>query len=472
MNINDNFYNSAISPLHYSAQLAPHILAIKSVGKDLSYSQASQIVQNLVIQLKGSGLSCGDRLAVISPNNLETILLYWACIDLGVLYCPISYRFPHQQIDGLLNLYGIKHYWSAQAIDGISHSDYLSVNFDLVEMTNKILEVDINRSCNLIFTSGSSGQPKAAIHTLVNHISSAKGSSSLINLHTGDNWLLSLPLFHIGGLAIVNRCALAGACVVIKNEQQHIAEQLIKDRITHVSLVSTQLLRLLNDNIASLSQLKALLLGGGAIHKSLIERLADINVSAFTSYGMTEMSSQITTGIAIGDESSGKLLADRELDIRDGVIWVRGKVLFQGYLQSDGSILRQTDAKGWFCSKDCGYWDQNGNLVITGRSDNMFVCGGENLHPEEVENALKLHQDIDEAIVFSIKDKEFGLLPAAIIKTVNNHLPSLESIEAIILNKIARFKRPRCYFLWPENVEQISLKVSRNKIISEIQSQH
>ena len=464
----NNYFANQLSPLHQSAQYFLSCAAIKTNGITLSYFQVSQLVLSIGAQLTQYGLREGSRLGVVSANNLEMILLYWACIDLGILYCPISYRFPAQQIDSLFKSYRISHYWSSTPQVGIHSSCPLKINFKEPDSKFDALfnGVDIYyKPANIIFTSGSSGTPKAAVHSLKNHIASAKGSAKVIPLNIGDNWLLSLPLFHIGGLAILNRCVLAGACVVIKNDNCDLASQLMEDKISHVSMVATQLLRLLNENAESLNGLKALLLGGGAISNDLIMKLKGLNIPAFTSYGMTEMSSQITTGYATGDGSSGKLLVGRQLKIRDDIIWVKGNVLFCGYLQADGTWFLEKDGEGWFCTKDCGYWNEHGNLQITGRSDNMFVCGGENLQPEEVENALRLHSDIEETIVFPIKDNEFGLLPAAIIKIKNGELPNIESIENLFLKHIARFKRPRRYYLWPSNIEQAGLKINRKQII-------
>lgn len=153
-----------------------------------------------------------------------------------------------------------------------------------------------------------------------------------------------------------------------------------------------------------------------------------------------------------------------------------------GYL-TDKGIEKPLDAEGWFYTKDRGEWDANGNLKILGRVDNMFISGGENIQPEEIEAALKLHPLIDEAIVFPQPDVTFGQLPAAIIRgdivrsgTVSNNtsqeISAIEAeLEVFLANKIARFKRPRRYYPWPEHAEQTGLKVNRKQLIAAIQSE-
>lgn len=458
-----------ISPLHSAALTFPEQTAVKCNGQDISYASLSQMVLGLGEQLTRIGIRQGQPLACISRNNLEMICLYWACIDIGAIFFPISPRFPLAQVQGLIDSHQIPCYWSETEL-GLTGCTQLSLDVAQIS-TTPAKTVDIQRPCNVILTSGSSGFPKAAVHNLANHIANAEGARSLIPLIKGDAWLLSLPLFHIGGLAILNRCALVAAIVVLPESNLALQEQVERDALTHISLVPTQLLNLLADKQASLTSIKALLLGGGAVSIDLLKQLEQRHIASFTSYGMTEMGSQITTGPALSDGTSGKLLPRRELKIVDDVIWVRGECLFMGYLTENG-IEKPLDADSWFYTKDKGKWDANGNLKILGRVDNMFICGGENIQPEEIEAALKLHPLIDEAIVFPQPDITYGRLPAAIIRgniirgNTSQDMSTIEKqLEQFLADKIARFKRPRRYYPWPENAEQIGLKVNRQLII-------
>lgn len=467
-----------ISPLHSAALTSPTQTAVKFNGHDISYARLSHMVQGLGEQLTRIGVGQGQPLACISRNNLEMICLYWACVDIGAIFFPISPRFPLAQVQGLIDSHQIPFYWSETEL-ALSGSHQPKLDFSLDESPNCELAAtafDIYRPSNVILTSGSSGFPKAAVHNLANHIANAEGARSLIPLVAGDAWLLSLPLFHIGGLAILNRCALVAATVVLPDPTLPLQVQIERDGLTHASLVPTQLLNLLADKQTSLKSIKALLLGGGAISVDLLKQLEQRHIASFTSYGMTEMGSQITTGPALSDGTSGKLLPGRELKIVDGVIWVRGDCLFMGYL-TDKGIEKPLDTEGWFYTKDRGEWDANGNLKILGRVDNMFISGGENIQPEEIEAALKLHPLIDEAIVFPLPDVTFGQLPAAIIRgdilrsgtvgsNTSQEMSAIEAeLEIFLADKIARFKRPRHYYPWPENLEQTSLKVNRSLIV-------
>lgn len=457
----------AQSPVHQAALAFPQQTAIKLAGQDIRYSELSQRVIALGQQLRAAGLTEGEPLACIAVNNLQMICLYWACIDIGAIFFPISPRFPLAQIQGLIDEHQIHYVWRAEISD-LQNCSQLALDFN--RLSNELAQpIDVTRPANVILTSGSSGFPKAAVHCLANHIANAEGARSLIALEQGDAWLLSLPLFHIGGLAILNRCALVGATVVMPDHALSLSQQIDQDKLTQLSLVPAQLSKLLADTSSKLESIKGLLLGGGAVSIDLLAELKQRNIASYTSYGMTEMGSQITTGPALSDGSSGKLLPKRELKIEDSVIWVRGECLFMGYL-TDKGIEKPLDADGWFYTKDRGEWDENGNLHILGRVDNMFICGGENIQPEEIEAALKQHPQIDDAIVFAIPDAQFGNLPAAILRGSLTHLTEsiANELELFLADKIARFKRPRQYYVWPENHEQAGLKVNRKALIANL----
>ena len=168
--------------------------------------------------------------------------------------------------------------------------------------------------------------------------------------------------------------------------------------VTHASLVATQLLRLLRDGQPdALAGMKAILLGGSAAPPGLITEAHARGLSVHTSYGMTEMASTVTATPpdasldALG--TSGVVLPQREVRLAaDGEVLVRGATLFAGYLAADATVQRPTDADGWFPTGDLGDWVEVGGermLRIVGRRDHLFISGGENVQPEEVEAAAR-----------------------------------------------------------------------------------
>ncbi|MGX9463292.1 o-succinylbenzoate--CoA ligase [Shewanella sp. A14] len=471
-----------MSPLHQTALSHPDAIAIKTVNKHIdtciSYAHLSDLVRHVVKQLQSQGVQHGDIVACVSHNNIEMICLYWACIDAGWIFLPLSPRFADVQINQLIQRFDLQWLWTDNPSkqNGIDVAHWLDITLPQRPevSTPQTLEVSPYQASNIILTSGSSGMPKAAVHCLMNHVSSAKGAATFITLSATDAWLLSLPLFHIGGLAIIHRCTSAGACIVLRDQTRTLAEQLTSNHITHVSLVPTQAIQILQQHPAAFANINAVLLGGGVIEPALIEALQHQHINAYTSYGMTEMSSQITTAKANLSGHHGVPLPSRQLTLKDGVIWVKGDCLFMGYLTDKGLSL-PLDEQGWFCTNDKGVLDPNGQLHILGRVDNMFICGGENIHPEQLEAVLLTHPNVAQAIVFAIADTTFGYLPAAIIDYSANTTETVD-IETVnvqlcqlVESTLARFKRPRQFYSWPKNIVASGLKIPRKSIIKAIQ---
>ena len=299
----------------------------------------------------------------------------------------------------------------------------------------------------IIFTSGSSGFPKAVVHTLANHFFSALGANKIMPLKPGDRWLMSLPLFHVGGLAILFRSLLSGSSIVIPAIKKTLIQNIEENQITHLSLVPTQLQRLLKTGKGrnSLHKLKLILLGGSAIPESLMEHSSKLGLKLRTTYGSTEMASQVATSSPVktkkGWLAAGEVLPFREVRISpQNQIELRGKTLFCGYLSESG-LNQPFDNQGWFSSGDTGYLikknnetnlqkidlenktkspqlaEKNDYLIVTGRKDSMFISGGENIHPEEIELSLLQFPAIERAAVVAVKDPEFGQRPVAFVKS-------------------------------------------------------
>ncbi|WP_242620365.1 o-succinylbenzoate--CoA ligase [Shewanella maritima] len=464
--------------------------------QSINYQTLSLLVHKVAAQLTVLGAKQGDIIAAVSSNNLEQIVLFWACVDTGCIFMPISARFADSKIAELITEHEIKLVYCENAQRQSCLDKHVQVTWFMPEfsaglnpetkvsanrtsnnansISPKINDFDPQRPTNIVLTSGSSGKPKSALHSLANHIYSADGARETIALSDEDTWLLSLPLFHIGGLAIINRCALSGSAVMLQHGEHSIEQHIVAGKVTHLSLVTAQARSLLFETDSktqqqSLTSIKAMLLGGGAITDDIIQACLANNIQAYTSYGMTEMSSQITTASANTLGHHGAPLKYRQLEIRDGVIWVKGECLFLGYWSKQG-LHCPVDDNGWFNTKDKGYLNEHGQLSISGRADNMFICGGENIQPEEIEAVLVAHPNVRQAIVFGIKDTKFGLLPAAIIDYVNIQLQSStdEELAQSVSNKLARFKRPRQFYPWPNNVASSGLKVARKQVVAAV----
>jgi len=159
--------------------------------------------------------------------------------------------------------------------------------------------------------------------------------------------------------------------------------------------------------------------------------------------------------------SSGQLLHYRQLKIADdGEILVRGETLFRGYARGDDTE-RPFDADGWFATGDMGDLDDQGYLRVSGRRDNLFISGGENIHPEEIEQALAAAAGVERVMVVPIPDAEFGARPVAFVATTQDAPLKTETILKGLASILPRFKLPAAIYAWPEDLQQTGLKPSR-----------
>ena len=318
------------------------------------------------------------------------------------------------------------------------------------------VRIAIHRPATVVFTSGSSGAAKAVVHSTANHLYNAAGSSANIPLDPDDAWLVALPLSHVAGLSILFRALSAGACALFAesgafHDADDPAARLLP-AATHVSLVETQLRRLLQIPRwqALTGRLRAALIGGSALSGALLRQARAQGLPVCASYGCTEMASQVaTTRPGDPDETftAGWVLPHRQVAIgADGEILLGGRTLCLGYLDGERLAPAAGDG-GWCASGDLGRLD-GARLSVTGRRDVRFISGGENIQPEEVEQALREHPAVLAAVCVAVPDPEFGSRPAAFLALESGPLPPPE-LETHLDTRLARFKHPVRYFALP-----------------------
>lgn len=418
----------------------------------LSYRTLNRRVASLAQQLARAGFVPGDRLVVPAKGSLESLLLAWACLRAGMIFCPLNPAFPIAQ---QLNL--AKRLQAGRVCQTESDHHYpaeltpVSLDFLAEADVREPPVLDSNQQCNTIFTSGSSGTPKAVLHRLGNHLASARGSASFIPVDQNSGWLLSLPLFHIGGYAIPFRVFLAGGRVILDDAPQSLAERLEQQAITHLSLVPTQLWRLLQAGFTpKRTQLRELLLGGAAIPAPLVAKMTSMGLTPKASYGLSEMASQVCTGIPTAPGVAGRPLPGREVRIVEGEIQVRGDTLFCGYL-NNGAVDPALNNDGWFATRDRGHFNADGALVVEGRLDNGFISGGENIQPEAIEQRLVDHPNVAQALVAPVLHPEWGERPVAFIDW-HGETVTEQALSAWVRESLPGFMVPDAWLTWPPGV--------------------
>lgn len=402
------------------------------------------------------GVKRDDVVVGVAKNGIELVWLQLASIRIGARFAAINPKTPAKELHQLVTSISANHIWFGEGQESISgtwhHLQLINAQYSAIAVTWQP-----SRLATLTFTSGSTGYPKAVAHSASNHLHSAAGLLSWLHFDTSDSWLLSLPLFHVSGLAIVWRWLLSGGVLVMPTDNGLLSDLL---GVTHASLVPMQLQRIISSDQAATLSLKRVLLGGSTIPADLTTAAEKLGIECWLGYGMTEMGSTVTVKRADGQPGVGNVLPYRNLRIEEGEVWVKGESLTLGYYRSSG-IIDVTNEDGWFATKDLGSVI-NAELHIHGRADNMFISGGENIHPEKIEQVLFTHDEIDNVIVVDVADELYGQRPIAVLHSTTGKIPV--GFAEFAQEKLAKFEQPIRYEIMPEHLFASGIKISRQQV--------
>jgi len=463
-------------PLQAMARTRPDAPAIVAPHQILSYADFDRLATASARNFLRTGLGEGGVVGLaLPPGAVYPVLLYGAWRS-GIVACPLNTRFPIQYILDTLRRIGCRTLMtpygpSATTVQGrlyaLAPGDIVPAKAVGASREGDAWALPLERPAAIVLTSGSSGPPKAALQAFGNHWNAALRANANMPLGEDDRWLLSLPLYHVAGLGVLFRCIAAGAASVIPGANEHTAEAIAKYGVTHVSLVATQLHRLMQSpsGLAALRRLKAILLGGSAIPEGLLRRAKEAGLPVHTSYGLTETAAQITA-TAPGDPvecllTSGRPFAPDTVRINDaGVIEVGGPTLFMGYV-TEGGLEKPFTEDGWFATGDRGAFTDDGCLRVLGRCDNMFVSGGENIQPEEIEDVLCRHEAVLRAVVVPAPDPEYVQCAVAFVSLRPDAALDPEALAAHLRRQLPPYKVPKRFYAWPEGVAPPDEKLKR-----------
>jgi o-succinylbenzoate---CoA ligase len=313
-----------------------------------------------------------------------------------------------------------------------------------------------------LLTSGSSGTQKLAAFTERQLWESAETVCHALGAQSGDRWLLSLPLDHVGGLGVVLRALWSGGSLIFVDRTLSPAKRLLSAQARFASLVPTQLYRLLRDPLVrSLST--HLLIGGAPCSQSLYQKALRQGLSLSLTYALTEMSSTVLlTSAPIWNDDPlpylGFPLPNREFQIaEDGELLLRGSPLFEGY----GINPEKPD---WFATGDLAAVHPLHGIKVCGRKDSQFLYGGESIQPAEIEIALLSLPEVEQAVVVPLFDEEFGARPVAYVQTTL----SAQALTAALVHLLPKSKIPIAFL--PLDASS-SFKPNRKKLTEVINNQ-
>lgn len=273
--------------------------------------------------------------------------------------------------------------------------------------------IDENAPLIMYPTSGSSGEQKIVCLTPTNIAQNACNVAEFLKLDEMSSWILTLPLFHIAGLALLCRMFFVGGKVIWPTHKDQIIDDIARSSPSFASIVPTQLYQMLNRSPEIIAPSTTFLVGGGATPPDLLTQAHKRGLSIMLSYAMTEMGSTISLGTPIPATPLGTntLAIDGQ-----GRVCVGGPTLFAGYFEYGSIIPPQLNRDGLFTTNDLGLINKDGELILKGRNDKVINKGGEKIPPLYIENALYNLTDVEEAVVIGIEDKKYGAVPVAFVK--------------------------------------------------------
>lgn len=400
-----------------------------------------------------SPMKCSPGVGIIADNSALGVVLVLACIRLGLptAICPL--REPPELIREFLRNHDIDIVITSQRG---SFTDAIYVD-DLIERAAKPpAQSRMTTFSSLLRTSGTTSVPKTACIGEAAHRASARAVCEYFSFSKDSCWALTLPLNHVSGLSILFRALHAQASVYFAPSLDDLMQGLSSNVISHLSLVPTQLKRLLLAGI-SLRGVQAVVLGGDALPQELRAEVRSMGLRVYETYGLTETASMVWA-CDVNNETGGLLPHATMRIADDGEVLVGGASLFDGYVHKNGEVIRPL-AHGYFQTGDLGSI-HDGILRISGRKHHRIISGGENIQAEEIERVLELHREIDQCVVVGIRDHDFGMRPCAVIKWRDVPQPDCD-IVTYLKSHVAPYKVPKTYLSWPSEAPA-SLKKPRH----------
>lgn len=422
---------------------APDGLALIHADVLLTWAGLEARTALVARSLADGGLCAGDRVALVAPDGIDGVATLLGILRASAVAAPVPAGLTAREVEA--------------ALEAIEPALVLRGGVPAVEPSgDSPVEVprDTEDAALIVLTSGTTGRPKGVV--LSGRAMAASADAWLAVLPSASGWAMPLGIGHIAGLGIVWRAIRQGVPVHLlppADPTAILATLRADDGPSHISLVPAQLVRLLDEagDAPAPPALRAILLGGGAIAASLVERALVARWPVVPTYGLTEMGSGVTAlpsaEASDAPGSAGRPLPGVTLTIADpgpdgvGEILVAGPSRCSGYL--DRPVL---DPRAPVATGDLGRLDEAGRLVIVDRRTDRIVRGGENIAPAEVEAVLEAHRAVAEAVVVGRPDDTWGHVPvAAIVLREGAVDPGDEELAAHVRSRLAGFKVPTSF---------------------------
>ncbi|WP_235864128.1 acyl-CoA synthetase [Sutcliffiella halmapala] len=478
--------------LQKRSQLSPTRIAVidGETGERWNYKQVYRRTLDMKGRLHSLGINKGDRVALLSSNDIVYFDLLFACGELGAIFVPLNWRLSEEELVYILE--------DCEAKCVIVQSAYKEnirnapcpiislVDLQRLPPTNSIsldsIQVTINDRAAIIYTGGTTGKPKGVILTHENIASNAINTIVSWGINELDVTLTCLPMFHTGGLnALSTPLLMAGGTVVLMQEFQvdKVIDLLNYYQCTVLLMVPTMYHLLIEHprfQLETFPTMKTFLSGGAPCPLEVYEVFYQKGILFKEGYGLTEAGPNnfyIDPTEAYGKKGSvGKPMMFNDVKIMKkrnqeaainevGEIYLKGRHVFEGYwLKQEETEKVKED--GWLSTGDLGRRDEDGYIYIVGRVKDLIISGGENIYPSEVEQTLTQHEAIKEVSVVGIPHPKWG---EAVLAVVSLKSPVTErELTTFCSRTLGKFKIPKRFVFVPDIPKTVVGKIDKKSL--------
>jgi fatty-acyl-CoA synthase len=433
------------------ARVTPGRVAIDFAGREITYADLDERSDELA-----RSLTRGDRIATLTGNSPEHVVMFFACAKAGAILLPISWRLSPHEIAYQLD--------DAEPAIFLVEEEYAELGAAALELAAATPRTSLagdgspaqpepSDSLLLIYTSGTTGRPKGALLTHANCFWTNLSFELATGVAGSDVVLQCLPQFHVGGWNVHPLLAWwKGARVVLERtfEAERALALIAEKRVTTMMGVPANYLFMAQAPgfaAADLSSLRCAVVGGAPMPVALLDKWAECGVDIVQGYGLTEAAPNV---LCLPPEDArrkagwaGKPYPYVECDLSpEGELLVRGPNVFAGYWGNEAATAEAV-RDGWLHTGDVAERDGEGFYRIRGRSKDMVISGGENVYPAEIEDVLAAHPAVVEAAVVGVPDERWGEVCAAFV--VLSADASDEELAEFCRTRLARYKVPKSF---------------------------
>lgn len=467
---------------------------------ELTYSQLDNLANYLGQKLTTLGIEKGDRVVILAEFRIELVVLFAVALKKGIILVPLNYRLSTREIDHLLGDSSPSAIFFEQqfrhlldtglqstSIDHLFDLDVLSSELDIISnqiFSGENVEMDERDPLFILYTSGTTGFPKGAIYTYKMAFWNAINTQLRLDITSEDRTIICMPPFHTGGwnVLLVPFLFQGASFMLVRKFDAFQVLGLLEEQKTTIFMGVPTMLKMMADSSnfhnVSLHELRYMVVGGEAMPLPLIETWERKGIPIRQGFGLTEVGPNIFSlhqddAIRkIGSIGTPNFYVDVRLvksdgkdalENEEGELWLRSPTSTPGYWQNSAAT-EEAFVQDWFRTGDVLVKDSDGYYYVKDRIKNMFISGGENVYPTEVEKFLQTHASISEVAVIGVADDKWGEVGKAFVVCSHEKFLSEESILDFCAGNLAKFKIPKHYVFLEELPKNATGKIDRKKL--------